>query len=119
MHEENMSFAEAKTLYKKLAEKISECDKAYYEENNPIISDAEYDQLTQISLSLEEKFPELKHISIFSKVAGKASSKFKKVRHIVPMLSLGNIFETPEIFEFVERIKKYIKISFFAFCLSM
>jgi DNA ligase (NAD+) len=104
---------EAKKLHENIKEKIIESDKAYYEQDRPIISDAEYDQLVASIKALEAKFPDLAKNTILNKVSGKASEKFSKVEHKVPMLSLGNIFEKEEINEFIERIQKFLKISFF------
>ncbi len=109
----DITFEEAKSAHTKLVNKILECDKAYYEENSPIISDAEYDQLVSICKSLEDKYSELAENSIFGTVSGHVAEKFKKVEHKVPMLSLANIFEDYEIPEFIQRIQKYIKIDYF------
>ena len=108
-----MNKEEAKAIYQSTTLKIIECDKAYYEDDAPIISDSEYDQLTQVLLSLEKEYPELKVGSVTTKVAGKVSDKFKKVLHKVPMISLANIFEIEEIPDFIEKVQKYIKIDYF------
>lgn len=113
MNIDDISLPEAIDLHAKIAKEIKGHDKLYYEKNAPIISDAEYDQLVQICISLEEKYAILKDKTITKKVSGEASTKFQKVPHKVPMLSLSNIFEKEEIDEFIERIQKYLKISYF------
>ena len=65
----------------------------YYEKSDPKISDYEYDSLKKKILELEKKYKFLKSKNSPSKTVGfKPSQSFKKVRHKVPMLSLGNVF---------------------------
>ncbi len=112
MTEEKPTFKEAKALYQEISEQIKVNNKLYYEEDSPAISDAEYDQLTQTCAKLLELYPELAENSIINKIGGKASQKFKKVKHKLPMLSLANIFEKEEIPTFIERIQKYLRIDY-------
>jgi DNA ligase (NAD+) len=107
-----LELEEAKQLHKKISEEIKLHDKKYYEENNPIISDSEYDQLLQSLLHIEKQYTQLKENSITQRVSGSLSRKFKKIKHLSPMLSLGNIFEASEIDEFIDRIKRFLKINY-------
>lgn len=109
----DITLQEAKAAHEELVKKILECDKAYYEDNQPLVSDAEYDHLVSICKSLEAKYSELAENSILTKVSGKVSEKFKKVEHKIPMLSLANIFEDKEVPEFITKIQKYVKINYF------
>ncbi|MDA3931591.1 MAG: NAD-dependent DNA ligase LigA [Tenericutes bacterium] len=82
----------------------------YYVMDNPSVSDVEYDQLMNELLKLEEEHPELKTPdSPTQRVGGEVSSKFEKVEHVRPMLSLGNVFSEEEIRSFDKRIKKVVK----------
>lgn len=112
MKDNNIAFEDAQKLHESIIKKIIKFDQEYYENDNPIINDAEYDQLVSIAKSLEIKFPALASNSIFSKVSGVASEKFKKYSHRSPMLSLANIFDKDEIPEFIKRIQKFLKISY-------
>ena len=79
----------------------------YYILDMPSVSDAEYDRLMQELISLEEKYPEYKQKdSPTQKVGAPVLSSFEKVRHELPMLSLGNVFNEDEIYKFDERIRK-------------
>jgi len=78
----------------------------YYILDKPSVTDAEYDRLMQELMKLEEKYPELKREdSPTSRVGSEVTSKFLKVQHKLPMLSLGNVFNEDEIVKFDERIR--------------
>ncbi|MEE4238122.1 MAG: NAD-dependent DNA ligase LigA [Anderseniella sp.] len=95
-----------------LAEEIARHDEAYYREDEPVISDAEYDALRQRNDMLEAEFPELVRDDSPSKRVGAApSEKFGKVRHSVSMLSLGNAFADEDVREFVGRIRRFLKLA--------
>jgi DNA ligase (NAD+) len=106
-----LSLAEARAEHGALAREIAEHDRRYYEEDAPTVSDAEYDALRQRYEALEASFPELKTAeSLTQKVGAKASEKFAKVRHRVPMLSLANGFGEGDVREFVERIRRFLNL---------
>ncbi len=95
-----------------LAEEIARHDEAYYREDAPVISDAEYDALRQRNDMLEAEFPDLVRVDSPSMRVGAApSEKFGKVRHSVPMLSLGNAFADEDVAEFVSRIRRFLKLA--------
>ena len=90
-----------------LVELLNKYNHEYYILDKPSVSDSEYDRLMQELISLEEKYPEYKSsISPTERVGSKVLSSFVKVRHKLPMLSLGNVFNYEEIEKFDERIKK-------------
>ena len=79
----------------------------YYLEDSPEISDFEFDALMRELEVLETEFPEFDSADSPSKtVGGKASEKFEKVRHVVPMGSLTDVFSKEELFAFLERCNK-------------
>ncbi len=79
-----------------LRQRILAADNAYYELDNPIMSDADYDALMRELRALEEAHPELvTPDSPTQRVSGEAASSFAKVRHLTPMLSLANV-RTPD-----------------------
>ncbi|RIA56211.1 NAD-dependent DNA ligase LigA [Dichotomicrobium thermohalophilum] len=92
-----------------LIAEISRHDRAYYVQDQPLISDAGYDALRQRLEALEARFPDLiRPDSPTQRVGAPPSEKFAKVRHRVPMLSLSNAFADAEIHEFVDRIRRFL-----------
>lgn len=90
-----------------LIEIITKANKEYYLEDNPSLSDQEYDRYMQELISLENRYPNLKRDdSPTVKVGAKIQDKFNKVIHKISMLSLGNVFNEEEIRLFDERIRK-------------
>ena len=82
----------------------------YYELDDPLIADSEYDQLFQELLNLEELHPELiTPDSPSQRVGSKPLSEFKAVRHTHPMLSLENAFNETELLDFEERLQRFLK----------
>jgi DNA ligase (NAD+) len=104
--------AEAKAEHARLQAEISEHDRRYYQDDAPVVSDAEYDRLRRRYEELERAFPDLSTPdSLTRKVGAKPSEKFRKVRHKVPMLSLGNVFAEEEVGEFVARVTRFLGLS--------
>lgn len=94
----------------RLAVEITEHDAAYYSEDAPLISDAEYDQLRIRNLDIEAKFPDLIRTDSPSLRVGTApSSGFAKVKHSRPMLSLGNVFSEEELADYVDGLRRFLK----------
>lgn len=86
---------------------INEASIKYYVDDNPSITDQEYDDYYNELLKLEKKYPNLKRSdSPTLRVGGKVVDKFEKVTHESPMLSFDDIFNEDEIVLFDERIKK-------------
>lgn len=113
-NKKNDNFSEIQEKYTKLRSEIEYHNNLYYNEDNPIISDMEYDFLIRELKELEQKYPELLENnengenSPTEKIGGTASEKFSKVRHRVPMLSLSNTYNISEIEDFDKRVKKII-----------
>ena len=110
-NEKNINFSKIQEKYKKLRNEIEYHNNLYYNEDNPIISDMEYDALMRELKQLEQEYPELLENSENSptkKIGGTASEKFSKVRHRTPMLSLSNTYNISEIEDFDKRVKKII-----------
>jgi DNA ligase (NAD+) len=103
-----------------LIKELEKHSKAYYAENSPLISDAEYDRLFQKLQKLEEQYPLLKNPnSPTSKVGFKVKAKFTKIKHAKKMLSLDNAFSVEDVEGFVDRIKKFLNINYIPdFCLE-
>ena len=90
-----------------LIEKINKASYEYYVNDNPTITDQEYDDYYNELLKLESKYPDLKRTdSPTLRVGGQVVDKFEKVTHDTPMLSFDDIFNEDEIVSFDERIRK-------------
>ena len=90
-----------------LIEIIEKANKEYYLEDNPSLTDQEYDRYMAELISLEGRYPELKREdSPTSHVGTKIQDKFNKVTHKISMLSLGNVFNEDDVRAFDERIRK-------------
>lgn len=96
--------------YQLLKSEIIKYNKAYYDDDNPVISDYEYDKLVKKMEKMELDYPNLKeNVSITDQVAGSVSNKFQKVVHKVPMLSLSNTYNMNEIEDFDNRVKRILE----------
>ncbi|MGA2792368.1 MAG: NAD-dependent DNA ligase LigA [Roseiarcus sp.] len=100
---------DARAEHSRLGAEIAGHDKLYYGKDAPVVSDADYDALRRRYEALEQAFPSLAGAESLSRRVGSApSEKFAKVRHAVPMLSLGNIFEEAEVTEFCARVRRFL-----------
>ena len=95
-----------------LTKEIREADVHYYQNNMPRLSDSDYDKLRQELISLEKNNPDLVlENSPTKSVGAKASNKFGKIKHSIPMLSLDNAFNDADVFDFCSRVKKFLSVS--------
>ena len=102
----------ARMEHAKLGEEIAAHDARYYQDDAPTISDADYDALRRRYEALEAEFPELKSAaSLTQKVGAAPVEKFGKIKHAVPMLSLGNVFSDQDVEDFVGRIRRFLGLA--------
>jgi DNA ligase (NAD+) len=107
-----LTLAKTRAEHTRLQAEIAEHDRRYHGEDAPTISDADYDALRRRYTELEEAFPQLAGADSANRKVGAApSEKFAKVRHRVPMLSLGNIFADEEVEEFCARVRRFLGMS--------
>ncbi len=105
----DMSFEDARARHKELAAAIEKHDRLYHGEDNPEISDAEYDELRRALEALEAEYPALVTPDSPTRKVGAAPARgFRKVEHAVPMLSLSNVFDENEYLEFRSRILRFL-----------
>ena len=98
-----------KNLYKEKVKKLLKLNKAYFEKDSPIVSDSQFDILKQELIELANKNPFLKKIQNLDNLIGsKPSTKFEKIRHSKPMLSLGNAFNIKDIIDFKKKINNFL-----------
>jgi len=103
--------ADAQRELAHLAAEIARHDALYYREDAPQISDAEYDALRLRNAAIEARFPHLiRDDSPSKRVGAEPVGAFGKVRHRVPMLSLGNAFEDEDVTAFVDRVRRFLRL---------
>ena len=110
---EQITEAEAANELMRLARKIAHHNRRYHAEDDPEISDAEYDALVRRNAELEEQFPQLVREDSPSKAVGHeiAASPLSKVSHEVRMMSLDNAFSDEEVEDFVARVKRFLSLA--------
>lgn len=95
-----------------LANEIAKADSAYYQNDDPYLSDADYDRLKHRNLDIEARFPELTRADSPSKRVGAAvKSGFSKIAHRFPMLSLADVFSIEEVEDFILGVKRFLNTS--------
>jgi len=105
-----MSEVEAKIELSRLHKILSNANNDYYNKDLPKLTDSQYDEYRRKYEALETRFPSLKRDdSLSDQVGALPQSGFSKVKHLVPMLSLGNAFNDDDVADFVERGHKFFK----------
>jgi DNA ligase (NAD+) len=108
---DDLSQKQAKAEHAKLEAEIGGHDRRYYQDDAPTVSDAEYDALRKRYTAIEARFPDLRTLeSLTQRVGAAPSSRFAKVRHAVPMLSLDNAFTEEDVADFVGRIRRFLRL---------
>lgn len=86
-------------------------DYLYHSLDRPEISDAEYDELRQTYIKLLARFPQAAPAdSVLDKVGAEIQEKFSKIEHLVPMLSLDNVFTDEDVTGFAEKINRFLQL---------
>ena len=107
----DLTEADAKKEIKSLSMEIRIADSQYYIDDNPVLDDAAYDALRQRLIALEDAFPALiAKDSPTQTVGAKTSSKFGKIKHNVPMLSLDNAFSDEDVSDFSSKVKRFLNL---------
>ena len=97
--------------YKKKINLLKKHNKLYFNNDNPILSDSAYDSLKNEILDLEKKNEFLKKLNLSKRIVGSPpSNKFKKIKHLKPMLSLSNAFDKNDMNDFVSKINNFLII---------
>lgn len=95
-----------------LRAEVAQHQRAYHQEDAPLISDAQYDALVRELESLESQYPDLvPGPSPVDQVGFAPKREFSEVTHRVPMLSLNNAFETTDVEQFVARLAKDLTLT--------
>jgi DNA ligase (NAD+) len=107
-----LSEAEAQAELARLADAMAQAEREYFQDDDPAISDADYDALKRRNLAIEARFPHLvRHDSPNARVGAPISAQFAPVEHGVPMLSLDNAFDDADVAEFAARIRRFLRLS--------
>ena len=102
-----MNKQEAKKRIEELRSQAEYHAKRYYDDDNPEISDFEYDMLMLELRNLEKEFPEfISKDSLTQKVGGTVKEGFEKVSHVVPLQSLQDVFDFESIYDFDSKMQK-------------
>jgi DNA ligase (NAD+) len=106
---EERDLADAKVRVEELRERLNEHSYRYYVLDDPVVSDAEYDELTRELVALEERFPELVTPDSPTQRVGVAPADlFAPVQHRSPMLSLDNVFDEDDLRAWAARVEREI-----------
>jgi DNA ligase (NAD+) len=105
-----MNREEASRKVAELTKAINHHNYLYYDLSVPLISDFEFDQLLLELTALEREFPDLLLAdSPTQRVGGQIAKEFVSVKHIYPMLSLGNTYSESELRDFDQRVRKILE----------
>ncbi|MCW8862483.1 MAG: NAD-dependent DNA ligase LigA [Rhodospirillales bacterium] len=103
---------EAEAELAALVAEIGAHDEHYYQNDTPVITDAEYDALRLRNEAIEIRFPLLvRPDSPTRRVGAAPAAGFAKVTHARPMLSLGNAFDEEDVREFIARIRRFLGLT--------
>lgn len=104
---EGLSESAAMQEIQDLREQLQKYNRAYYDLDDPLVSDAEYDLLSQRLRKIETAFPQLaSEESPSVTVGGSAGERFQRVPHLYPMLSLNDVFSLEEVDDFIQRTRR-------------
>ena len=105
----SLTAKQIQALYHALIERVQRYGQAYYAEDAPEVSDAEYDALFQALLAIEQGYPNFDNSESPTQRVGSAPlDAFESVKHRIPMLSLNNAFNQQELIDFDRRVKEHL-----------
>lgn len=106
---ENLTAEQAASELERIAKEMAKSNEAYYQNDAPYLSDAEYDALKRRNEEIEKRFPQLiRSDSPSLSVGAPVKSAFGKVLHRFPMLSLADVFSIEEVEDFIASVKRFL-----------
>ncbi len=107
---DDITAEQAEAELSRLAHEIAGHDRRYHQEDKPVVSDAEYDELRKRNAAIERRFPDLvRPDSPTGSVGAPPAEGFAKVRHAVPMLSLAKAYTDQDVVDFLERGRRFFQ----------
>ncbi len=104
-----LTSAEAAAELEHIAAEMAKSDIAYYQDDDPYLTDSQYDELKRRNQQIESRFPQLvRPDSPSHRVGAAVKSEFGKVPHRFPMLSLADVFEMEEVDDFFMSVKRFL-----------
>ncbi len=95
--------------YHELVEKLKQANYEYYALDNPTLTDIEYDSLYDELVKIEEEHPDwIREDSPTRQVGGEIISKFEKVKHVTPLMSIADVFNEEELIDWDKKIRKQV-----------
>jgi DNA ligase (NAD+) len=107
----DFSFEDIKARHAKLVKELARHDILYHQNDAPEISDAKYDDLRREIEQIEKENPELAKNSASKNIGAAPAKGFKKHQHVVPMLSLSNIFTEEDLNDFQEKVQRFLNVT--------
>ena len=105
----NLNQKELINIYKKKIKLIKKYNKYYHNNDHPLVTDANFDKLKREIIELESNNEFLKKDGSVTEIIGtKPSNKFKKIKHLKPMLSLSNAFNKDDMKGFLSKISNFL-----------
>ena len=100
------------SIFKSKVKKLKKHNNLYYNYDKPTIPDYEYDDLKRSLIELENNNKFLKDLNLLKNIVGhKPLNKFKKIKHLKPMLSLSNAFDKNDMEDFLKKLKNFLNFN--------
>ena len=97
--------------FRSKVKELKDHNKFYFSDDNPKITDAKYDELKKDIFLLEKKYSFLKKLNLTKNLVGTTpAKKFKKIKHLKPMLSLSNAFNNEDMKDFLKKINNFLNL---------
>ncbi|MCV2876833.1 NAD-dependent DNA ligase LigA [Rhodobacteraceae bacterium XHP0102] len=110
-HLDHITSAQAEARLAELADLLARANHAYFNEDAPDLSDAEYDRLKRENAALEARFPDLiRADSPSAQIGATPAEGFGKITHAERMMSLANAFDEADVAEFIAGIRRYLNL---------
>ena len=90
--------------HSELIKKLKQWDIAYHQNDAPIVDDATYDAAKKRALEIEAAYPELAQDGASTHVGAAVSNKFKSAPHVVPMLSISDVFNENDVADWFNKL---------------